>query len=98
MAGSPNQRICSFQAVTGTVEPMTRQTMRSRSAQDLRSHWPADRRESAQLPPQPGHQHGASGLSLRTVARFTGHTSLEQLRRSVDVIETDELAALELIS
>jgi site-specific recombinase XerD len=39
-----------------------------------------------------------SGTSLMTVARFTGHASLEQLRRYVDVSPSDELAALEAIS
>lgn len=39
-------------------------------------------------------QHGAS---LMTVARFTGHESLEQLRRYVDVAPSDELSALEAI-
>lgn len=38
-----------------------------------------------------------SGTSLMTVARFTGHASLEQLRRYVDVTPADELAALESI-
>lgn len=35
-----------------------------------------------------------SGASLVTVARFTGHASLEQLRRYIDVDPQDELAAL----
>lgn len=39
-----------------------------------------------------------SGTSLMTVARFTGHASLEQLRRYVDVSPSDELAALDAIS
>jgi len=38
-----------------------------------------------------------SGTSLMTVARFTGHASLEQLRRYVDVSPSDEMAALEAI-
>ena len=35
-----------------------------------------------------------AGHSLVTVARFTGHSSLEQLRRYIDVDPADELAAL----
>ena len=37
------------------------------------------------------------GASLPTVQKFTGHKSLEQLRRYVDVSEADELAALALL-
>jgi hypothetical protein len=38
-----------------------------------------------------------AGTSLVTVARFTGHASLEQLRRYIDVSPSDELAALAAI-
>ena len=38
-----------------------------------------------------------SGASLMTVSRFTGHASLEQLRRYVDVSPNDEMSALEAI-
>jgi len=38
-----------------------------------------------------------AGTSLVTVARFTGHASLEQLRRYVDVAPRDEMAALAAI-
>ena len=38
-----------------------------------------------------------SGASLVTVSRFTGHASLEQLRRYIDVDPSDEMAALEAI-
>lgn len=38
-----------------------------------------------------------AGASLVTVARFTGHASLEQLRRYIDVDPSDELAALAAI-
>jgi integrase/recombinase XerD len=38
-----------------------------------------------------------AGTSLVTVARFTGHASLEQLRRYVDVDPRDEMAALAAI-
>lgn len=38
-----------------------------------------------------------AGASLVTVARFTGHASLEQLRRYVDVAPAEELAALTAI-
>ncbi len=37
------------------------------------------------------------GASLRTVQRFTGHASLGQLQQYIDVSESDEAAALELI-
>ena len=38
-----------------------------------------------------------AGASLVTVSRFTGHASLEQLRRYIDVNPCDELAALAAI-
>ena len=38
-----------------------------------------------------------AGASLVTVSRFTGHASLEQLRRYIDVKPCDELAALAAI-
>jgi integrase/recombinase XerD len=37
------------------------------------------------------------GASLRTVQRFTGHASLGQLQNYIEVSESDEAAALELI-
>ncbi|MEY3962882.1 MAG: hypothetical protein RLZZ106_137 [Cyanobacteriota bacterium] len=37
------------------------------------------------------------GASLKTVARFTGHQSLQQLQGYIDVAESDELAALALV-
>ena len=39
-----------------------------------------------------------SGTSLVTVSRFTGHVSIEQLRRYIDVDPSDEMAALEAIA
>lgn len=38
-----------------------------------------------------------NGASLRTVQRFTGHSSLGQLQNYIDVSESDEAAALKLI-
>lgn len=37
------------------------------------------------------------GASLRTVQRFTGHASLGQLQEYIDVSESDEAAALQLL-
>lgn len=37
------------------------------------------------------------GASLRTVQRFTGHASLGQLQNYIDVSESDEAAALQLL-
>jgi len=37
------------------------------------------------------------GASLKTVCRFTGHRSLEQLSRYIDVTSADERAALECL-
>lgn len=38
-----------------------------------------------------------NGVSLPTIARFTGHASLQQLQTYIDVDPTDELAALAAI-
>ncbi len=37
------------------------------------------------------------GASLRTVQRFTGHASVGQLQNYIEVSESDEVAALDLI-
>ena len=38
------------------------------------------------------------GASLRTVQRFTGHASVGQLQNYIEVSESDEAAALDLIA
>lgn len=93
----PRGRDLVFPGRFGLGEPMTRQ------AADL-----ALRQTLAQLDLPSGvslHSFRRSlattmaqaGTSLVTVARFTGHASLEQLRRYIDVDPSDELAALAAI-
>jgi integrase/recombinase XerD len=93
----PRGRDLVFPGRFGLGEPMTRQ------AADL-----ALRQTLAQLDLPSGislHTFRRSlattmaqaGTSLVTVARFTGHASLEQLRRYVDVDPRDEMAALAAI-
>jgi integrase len=83
----------------GLLEPMTRQAADMALRQTLASIDPplpsgialhTFRRSLATTMAQ-------AGASLVTVARFTGHASLEQLRRYIDVSPSDELAALDAI-
>lgn len=93
----PRGRDLVFPGRFGLGEPMTRQAADLALRQTLaRLELPSGislhtfRRSLATTMAQ-------AGASLVTVARFTGHASLEQLRRYVDVDPRDELAALAAI-
>jgi integrase/recombinase XerD len=94
---APRTKDLVFPGRFGLAEPMTRQ------AADL-----ALRQTLAQLDLPTGcslHSFRRSlattmtqaGCSFKTVARFTGHLSMDQLARYVDVAPSDELAALAAI-
>ena len=93
----PRPRDLLFPGRFSLSEPMTRQSVDKAMRQALEQlnlptgvslHTP--RRSLATTMAQ-------SGASLVTVSKFTGHASLEQLRRYIDVSESDELAALAAI-
>lgn len=93
----PRARDLVFPGRYGLVEPMTRQAADAALRQTLAGlDLPSGvslhsfRRSLATTMAQ-------AGASLVTVARFTGHASLEQLRRYVDVAPAEELAALTAI-
>jgi integrase len=93
----PRPKDLLFPGRFGLGEPMTRQAADLALRQAL---------EGLNLPPGISlHSFRRSlattmaqaGASLKTVARFTGHASLDQLSRYVDVAPRDEWMALEAI-
>ncbi|WP_185465356.1 MULTISPECIES: tyrosine-type recombinase/integrase [unclassified Synechococcus] len=93
----PRPKDLAFPGRFGLAEPMTRQAADLALRQTLNGlELPTGislhsfRRSLATTMAQ-------GGASLRTISRFTGHASLDQLARYVDVTPNDELAALALI-